>query len=158
MNIENQVQDMLSAAMHANDHHNAEHAHLAPIYASSTFTFESAEQGMNRFTQKEPGFIYSRFGNPTTSQAAAIIANLEAFGLLDEQGSPLQLKAILHASGQAAMATMLLCNLAAGDSVLSHHSLYGGTHEFMLNMGYKVILPILPMLGNWKYLSKKLLR
>ena len=60
---------------------NAEHAHLAPIYATSTFTFDSAEQGMNRFTGKEDGFIYSRFGNPTTSMPAEIIASLEAFEL-----------------------------------------------------------------------------
>ena len=133
MNIENHLSDMASAAIHAGGQH-AEHAHLSPIYASSTFTFDSAEQGMNRFTGKEEGFIYSRFGNPTTSNAADIIAGLEAFGLLDEAGKPMQLKAILHSSGQAALATMLLSNLSAGDTVLSHYSLYGGTHEFLYDI------------------------
>ncbi|MCW3091826.1 MAG: methionine gamma-lyase [Ferruginibacter sp.] len=123
-----------SAAIHAGGKMNAEHAHLTPIYATSTFLFDNAEQGMDRFSGKEKGFIYSRFGNPTTAKAAEIIASLEAFKLTDQEGQPLQLKAILHASGQAAMATMFLSNLAAGDTVLSHYSIYGGTHEFLYDV------------------------
>lgn len=134
MKIDYPVTDMSSAVIHAGGNRNAEHAHLTPIYASSTFTFDSAEQGMNRFAGNENGFIYSRFGNPTTATAAEIIASLEAFGLTDDKGNPLQLKAILHASGQAAMATMFLSNLSAGDCVLSHFSLYGGTHEFLFDI------------------------
>jgi methionine-gamma-lyase len=134
MKVDYLFADMSTAAIHSGGNLNAEHAHLAPIYATSTFTFDSAEQGMNRFTGKEEGFIYSRFGNPTTAMAAEIIASLEAFGLTDEKGNPLQLKAILHASGQAAMATMFLSNLSLGDTVLSHYSLYGGTHEFLFDI------------------------
>ncbi len=66
-------------------HTNAEGAHLTPIFASSTFTFENAEQGMNRFSGKEKGYIYSRFGNPTCTAAEELIAELEAFGIKDEQ-------------------------------------------------------------------------
>ena len=134
MNIDYPVSDISSAAIHAGGNRNAEHAHLTPIFASSTFTFDSAEQGMNRFAATENGFIYSRFGNPTTAMAAEIIASLEAFGLTDDKGNPLELKAILHASGQAAMATMFLSNLSVGDCVLSHFSLYGGTHEFLFDI------------------------
>src|SRR4051794_16061893 len=122
---------MSSVAIHAAHALSAAHAHLTPIFATSTFTFDSAEQGMNRFMGTEPGFIYSRFGNPTIAAAEEVIASLEAFNLTTEDGAPLQLKALLHASGQSAMATMLLSLLTAGDSVLSHYSLYGGTHEFM---------------------------
>ena len=126
--------DMSSVAIHAGGKSNGEHAHLTPVYATSTFVFDSAEQGMDRFSRKEKGFIYSRFANPTTSKAAEIIAALEAFKLADSTGSPLRLKAILHASGQAAMATMLLSTLSAGDTVLSHFSLYGGTHQFIFDI------------------------
>ncbi|HSR38068.1 MAG TPA: aminotransferase class I/II-fold pyridoxal phosphate-dependent enzyme, partial [Phnomibacter sp.] len=59
------------------------------------------------------------------------IAALEAYGLIDENGHPLELKALLHASGQAAMATLFFSTLQAGDKVLSHHSLYGGTYELL---------------------------
>lgn len=123
-----------TAAIHAGGKHYAGHSHLSPIFATSTFIFDSAEQGMNRFTGKEEGFIYSRFGNPTTSGAASMIASLEAFGLKDEKGEALPLKAILHSSGQAALSTLLLSNLQSGDGVLSHYSLYGGTHEFIYDI------------------------
>lgn len=145
MKVDNPFSAMDSAAIHANSRQNAEHAHLTPIYSTSVFTFDSAGQGMNRFAGSEKGFIYSRFGNPTTSAAAETIACLEAFGLMDESGHPLQVKAILHASGQAAMATMLLSNLSAGDSILSHYSLYGGTHEF--------IFDILPQYGIRSFIT-----
>ena len=77
-------------------------AHLTPIYATSTYTFDSTEQGVAVFKGDEPGYIYSRFGNPTINEAEEKIALLEAYGLTDKDGSPLKLKAILHASGMAA--------------------------------------------------------
>lgn len=106
-------------------------AHLTPIYASSTYVFESAEQSMATFSGAEPGYIYGRWGNPTITEAEEKIAALEAFGLKDESGNPLQLKALLHASGMGALATAFLANLKAGDTLLTHQSLYGGTHEFI---------------------------
>ncbi|MBL7697961.1 MAG: aminotransferase class I/II-fold pyridoxal phosphate-dependent enzyme [Chitinophagaceae bacterium] len=134
MKIEPSSPGISSQTVHSDHTTHAEHAHLVPIYATSTFTFDSAEQGMNRFGGKEKGFIYSRFGNPTTASVAAMVASLEAIGLKDENGEDLKLKALLHASGQAAMVTMFLSNLSSGDAVLSHFSLYGGTHEFLYDV------------------------
>ncbi|HYD21697.1 MAG TPA: aminotransferase class I/II-fold pyridoxal phosphate-dependent enzyme [Flavipsychrobacter sp.] len=114
-------------------------AHLTPIYATSTYTFDSTEQGVAVFKGDEPGYIYSRFGNPTINEAEEKIALLEAYGLTDKDGSPLKLKAILHASGMAAATTMILGNLKAGDKIISHYSLYGGSQE--------LIDKILPNLG-----------
>lgn len=114
-------------------------AHLTPIYASSTYTFDSAEQAIDVFKGNEKGYIYARWGNPTINEAEEKIALLEAFGLKDASGNPLQLKAILHASGMAALTTMLLGNVKAGQKVLTHFSLYGGTHE--------LVEKILPGLG-----------
>lgn len=114
-------------------------AHLTPIYASSTFVFESAEQGMNRFKGTEPGYIYSRWGNPSFTEAEQKIAVLETFGLQDSQGRPVQAKALLHASGMAALSTLFFSQLKAGDAVLTHRSLYGGTDELLQK--------ILPPLG-----------
>lgn len=125
--------NMASAAIHAAQSRIAENAHLVPVFATSTFTFDNAQQGMDRFQGTAPGYIYSRFGNPTVTVAEELIAALEALGLEQEDGSSLPLKAILHASGQAAMATLMLSTLAAGDQVLTHYSLYGGTHEFLFN-------------------------
>ena len=121
-------------ALHSAGHDNAEYAHLTPIYATSTFTFDSAQQGMDRFAGEDKTRLYSRWGNPTFTAAEKTIEALEAFGLNDENGEPLKLKAILHASGQAAMTTLFLSNLKAGDAVLSHYSLYGGTYELFLKV------------------------
>jgi len=118
-------------SVHAGNDNDPMYAHLTPIYASSTFYFDTAEQGMERFANSDKTQIYSRLGNPTHKVCEQKIAALEAFGLTDENGRPLQLKALLHASGQAAMTTMFLSNLSAGDKVLSHESLYGGTHELL---------------------------
>ena len=120
-----------SVALHAAGNEHAEYAHVPPIYATSTFTFDTAQQGMERFAGKDKENIYSRWGNPTFKVAEQTIAALEAFGLKNEDGSPLQLKALLHASGQAAMSTMFMSNLKSGDTLLSHYSLYGGTYELM---------------------------
>ncbi|MBS1949347.1 MAG: aminotransferase class I/II-fold pyridoxal phosphate-dependent enzyme [Bacteroidetes bacterium] len=116
---------------HNDTHEIMEHAHILPIFATSTFTFDDAAQGMERFSGKTEGYTYSRFGNPTTSAIEQQLARLEAHGLKNENGSRLELRALLHASGQSAMATMFLSNLKAGDCILSDHSLYGGTHEFL---------------------------
>lgn len=119
-------------------------AHLTPIYASSTYTFDTAEQGIAVFQQQEEGYIYGRFGNPNTNEVEEKIALLEAFGLKDENGAQLQLKAILHASGMAAITTMLLGNLKAGDKIITHKSLYGGTQEMidkiLPNLGIEAII------------------
>jgi methionine-gamma-lyase len=133
-----------SVALHAAGNGHAEYAHVPPIYATSTFTFETAQQGMERFAGKDKENIYSRWGNPTFKVAEQTIAALEAFGLKNEDGSPLQLKALLHASGQAAMSTMFMSNLKSGDTLLSHYSLYGGTYELMHKVleenGIKVLI------------------
>ncbi len=114
-----------SVAIHGGHSSEPRHAHLTPIYASSTYIFDSAEQGMNRFTGKEPGYIYGRFGNPTITEAEDKIAALETFGL------NIEAKAILHASGMGALATLFLSNLKAGEKILTHFSLYGGTEELI---------------------------
>src|SRR4051812_24768440 len=126
-----ELSGLSTVAIHGTHQPNAEHAHITPIYATSTFTFDSAEQGMNRFSGVEPGYTYSRFGNPTVTAAEELIAALEAFNLKTEHGEPLTLKALLHSSGQSAMATMFMSNLSAGDTVLSNYSVYGGTFEFL---------------------------
>src|SRR5882724_11008421 len=112
-----------SAAVHAGHTQDPMYAHLTPIYASSTFVYDDAEQGMRRFSGKEEGYIYTRWGNPTFTEAEKKIAALESFGLKDKSGNPLQLKALLHASGMAAITTLMMINLKAGDKVLSHYSL-----------------------------------
>jgi methionine-gamma-lyase len=116
-----------SLAIHAGHHQDPNYAHLTPIYASSTFVYDDAEQGMRRFSGKEEGYIYSRWGNPTFTEAEEKIAAMEGFGI------NVPLKAILHSSGMAAISTLMLMNLKAGDKILTHFSLYGGTEDLVNN-------------------------
>ncbi|HEY8397660.1 MAG TPA: aminotransferase class I/II-fold pyridoxal phosphate-dependent enzyme [Flavihumibacter sp.] len=120
-----------TTAVHGGNEPDPLYSHITPIYASSTFYFDSAEQGMQRFAGEDKTQIYSRMGNPGFKVAEQKIAALEAHGLKDQNGSPLQLKALLHASGQAAMTTLFLSTCSAGDKILSHFSLYGGTQELL---------------------------
>lgn len=119
-----------SVAIHSGHEKDSANAHLTPIYASSTYVFDSAEQGMRRFSKEEKGYIYSRWGNPTMTEAEEKISALESFQIL-KNGEPLQLKSILHSSGMAAISALLLGALKSGDKILSHFSLYGGTQELM---------------------------
>ncbi len=128
-----------SVALHAGHTQDPMYSHITPIYASSTFVYDEAEQGMRRFSGEEEGYIYSRWGNPNFSEAEKKIAALETFGLKDENSHDLQLKAILHSSGMAALTTLMMGNLKKGDKVLSHYSLYSGLEE--------LITKILPQFG-----------
>lgn len=141
-----------SVAMHTVPEVFPEYAHLTPIYATSTFTFDTAQQGMERFESADKERIYSRWGNPTFKVAEETIAALEAFGLKDNNGEQLRLKALLHSSGQSAMTTMFMSNLKAGDKVLSHYSLYGGTHELL----HKVLAAcgVAPVIVDMRDLNK----
>lgn len=133
-----ELKGFTSVAIHAGHENDPLSSHLTPIYATSTFTFDNADQGMRRFAGEEAGYIYTRWGNPGFTEAENKICAFESFGIPDGNGQPLQLKALLHSSGQAAMTTLFLGNLRQGDTVLSHYSLYGGTHE-LLN---KVLPPL----------------
>lgn len=118
-----------SVCVHAGHEQDPRYSHLTPIYASSTYVYDSAEQGMRRFSGQEDGFIYTRWDSPNFREAEQKIAALEGFGLTDEHGRPLALKAKLHASGMGALATLFFSHLKSGDKVISHYSLYGGTEE-----------------------------
>jgi methionine-gamma-lyase len=125
-----QLKGFGSTAIHSGHETEGNYAHLTPIYASSTYVFDTAEQGMRRFNGEEKGYIYSRWGNPTMKEAEEKIAALESFGLT-QNSEPLQLKTSLHASGMAAISTLMLGTLKSGDKILSHYSLYGGSQELM---------------------------
>ncbi len=91
---------------------------VTPIYANSTFAFESVEQGANRFMGKEEGYIYTRLGNPTIRALERKISALE--GAEDARA---------FGSGMAAVTAAVLSNVKAGEHIVSSDQLYGATHE-----------------------------
>lgn len=91
-----------------------------PIYATSTFIFDSAEQGGRRFALEEDGYIYSRLGNPTNSMVESKVALLEG-------GEA----ALSTASGMGAITSAIWPFIKAGDHVLASKTLYGCTFAFL---------------------------
>jgi len=88
----------------------------APLYQTSTFVFDSAEQGEARFGGMESGFIYSRLGNPTVNILEQKMAILEE----GEAG-------LAFGSGMAAVSSVLISLTEAGDHILCSQGVYGCT-------------------------------
>ncbi len=122
-----------SLAVHGGHIKDPMYAHLTPIYASSTYVYDEAEQGMRRFSGKEEGYIYARWGNPTMNEAELKIVAMETYGL-EKDGKALEAKAILHASGMAAISSLFISTLKRGDKVLTHFSLYSGTQDYLKSL------------------------
>ncbi|SFA97221.1 methionine-gamma-lyase [Lentibacillus halodurans] len=93
-----------------------------PLFQTSTFTFETAEQGERRFAGEENGYMYSRLGNPTVTVLEEKMAALEK----GERG-------LAFASGMAAVSAILVALTKANDHILCSSGLYGCTFG-LLNM------------------------
>jgi methionine-gamma-lyase len=111
--------------------------HQLPIYATSSFEFDSMEEGIDIFTGKKTGHSYGRYGNPTMDTVGTKLADLEAFG------TGLSSYGYLTSSGMSAISTIFLSLLKSGDTILTQEDLYGGTTEMLLkvvsNSGIKTI-------------------
>jgi methionine-gamma-lyase len=91
-----------------------------PLYMTSTFVFDSSEQGERRFLGEEEGYIYGRLGNPT-------IAELERrISILEHSES-----AAAAGSGMAAVSSSILSLVGNGDHIITSDALYGCTHSFL---------------------------
>lgn len=91
-----------------------------PICQTSTFCFESAEQGGRRFAGEEEGYIYTRLGNPTNTVIEEKIALLEG-------GEA----AVSASSGMGAISSAMWTLLKAGDHIVASDTIYGCTHALL---------------------------
>jgi methionine-gamma-lyase len=85
-----------------------------PIFQSSTFAFDSVDQGAARFRGDEDGYIYTRMGNPTVAALEEAVASMEGGHA-----------ALATSSGMAAISTVLFTYLEAGAHLISTDSVYG---------------------------------
>ena len=109
-----------TTAIHAGTLKNLYGTLAMPIYQTSTFIFDSAEQGGRRFALEEAGYIYTRLGNPTTTVLENKIAVLEE----GEAG-------VAMSSGMGAISSTLWTVLKAGDHIVTDKTLYGCTFALM---------------------------
>jgi len=106
--------------IHAGEIHDQFGSATVPIYQTSTFSFESAEEGARCFAGESNGYIYTRIGNPTINALERQIATLEnGFG------------AIAVSSGMAAATTIYLSLLSTGDHIISTDAIYGPARGVM---------------------------
>ncbi|MBX9464032.1 MAG: O-succinylhomoserine sulfhydrylase [Aquamicrobium sp.] len=84
------------------------------LYLTQGFVYDSAEAAEARFKGEEPGFIYSRYANPTVDMFEKRMCELE--GAEDARAT---------ASGMAAVSAALLCSVKAGDHVVAARALFG---------------------------------
>ena len=111
-------------AIHAGNVKDVQYGALTtPIYQTSTFVFDSCEQGGRRFAGEEAGYIYTRLGNPTTSVLEAKVAALECGEAC-----------VATASGMGAISSTLWTIAGAGKHIIADGTLYGCTFA-LLNHG-----------------------
>ncbi len=110
-----------TTAIHAHGKHHPQYGEVSvPIYQSSTFAFENADQGAQRFAGTDPGYIYTRLGNPTINALADAIAALE-------NGS----HALATSTGMSAISTVFLTYLQQGTHIVSSACVYGPTRTVL---------------------------
>jgi cystathionine beta-lyase/cystathionine gamma-synthase len=92
-----------------------------PIYASATFTYDSMQEMDQVFGGEKPGYVYTRYGNPTTAALETVMRDVEEGAI-----------ACAYATGMAAVhAALIACDLKAGSTVLASQDLYGATTSLL---------------------------
>src|SRR5690606_37614445 len=97
--------------------------HSSPVFLTSSFVFDDAEQARAMFADEIPGNIYSRFSNPNTTEFVEKLCAMEG----TEDG-------VATASGMAAMFASMAALLSAGDHIIASRSLFGSTHQILNNI------------------------
>ncbi|MDN3670048.1 aminotransferase class I/II-fold pyridoxal phosphate-dependent enzyme [Echinicola jeungdonensis] len=94
--------------------------HSSPIFMTSSFTFDSAEEARQMFAEEIPGNIYSRYANPNSTDLIEKVCAVEG----TEDG-------IATGSGMAAMFATMASILEQGDHILASRALFGSTHQLL---------------------------
>ena len=107
--------------------------HSVPLYMTSSFTFETAEQMRQVFAEEEEGWIYSRYDNPNNQEL------IDKICLLEHAASGLA-----TASGMAAVFASTAGLLKQGDHIIASRSVFGSTHQLLTK-----ILPSFGISGTY---------
>ena len=117
--------------------------HSEPIFATSSFVFENAAQAAARFSGEAPGNIYSRFTNPTTRAFEERLAAMEGGH-----------SCVATSSGMAAISSLCMAVLQAGDHIVSSRSIFGTTttlfDKYLPRFGIDTSFVAQTDLADWK--------
>ncbi|WP_339339544.1 O-succinylhomoserine sulfhydrylase [uncultured Oceanicoccus sp.] len=129
-------------AIRAGQMRTGEGEHAEPIYPTSSYVFDSAEQAAKRFSGEEAGNVYSRYTNPTVRNFEQRIAAMEG-------GEA----AVATASGMAAILSTCMSLLQAGDHVVCSRNVFGTTTnlflKYLAKFGLEVTFVDLVDLQDW---------
>ena len=109
----------------------SEQEHSDPIYATSSFIFDTAEQAAATFAGEREGNTYSRFSNPTVSVFEKRLAAMES----GEEG-------VATSSGMSAILTLCLTVLRSGDHVVCSKNVFGSTVSLFNNILTKLDIQV----------------
>jgi len=122
-------------ALHAGEHAVQPHtsAHANPIFQTSTFVFQNAQEGADIFAGTQPGYVYTRLGNPTVRLLEARVNALEGAGVKLADPNK-RVASLAFASGMAAISSALMSACSAGDTILLGDVVYGATEHLCSNV------------------------
>lgn len=103
-------------AIHAGILRSQFNEHTEALYLTSSYVFDNAAQAAARFSNKEPGYIYSRFTNPTVTMLQDRLAALEGAE-----------SCVATASGMSAILSCVMGLLKAGDHIVASNGIFGAT-------------------------------
>jgi len=142
---------------HLDEGENPNHAHVTPIYQTSTFSFPDVATGAALFKGEQPGYVYTRLGNPNTDQIATKIAALEGLDLLRNQPGRKSEEVVggfVFSSGMSAISAAVLARVKAGDTVIAQDALYAATVTLLNDLGprfgFNVVWLHNPQSADWQ--------
>lgn len=97
--------------------------HSVPLYLTSSFIFDSAEQGRAIFAEEEEGMVYSRYANPNTTEFINRVCVLEKADA-----------GLAFASGMAAVFASFASYIKSGDHIVSSRAVFGSTHQLITQL------------------------
>lgn len=143
MTTHNQDKGFATRAVRAGQHRTHEQEHAEPIFPTSSYVFDSAEQAAARFGGEEEGNIYSRFTNPTVRTFEQRLASLECAE-----------SAVATSSGMSAILSTFMALLSAGDHIVCSRSVFGTTRvlfdKYLVKFGLEVDYVSLTDLSDWQ--------
>ena len=97
--------------------------HSVPLYLTSSFIFDDAEQGRAIFADEEEGIIYSRYSNPNTTEFIDKVCEMEGADV-----------GLAFASGMAGVFASIAGLLKSGDHIVAFRSVFGSTHQLLTTL------------------------
>lgn len=97
--------------------------HSVPLYLTSSFIFDTAEQGRAIFAEEETGMVYSRYANPNTSEFIDRVCVMEGADA-----------GLSFSSGMAAVFASFAAFVEQGDHIVSARAIFGSTHQLFTQL------------------------